>query len=226
MSDQDFFKASFTRREWSRRALVLALAPWSLPAAQAQLASSGDVAKGPRWQVDPFSLGVASGQPRPDSVVLWTRLLIAEADAAHKAQPQMVLCEVFADEALRQPVRQWRVQTDASRAHSVHVIATGLQAGRSYWYRFVSGSASSPVGRTRTSPAENDRVAQLRIAQTSCQHFEQGYFVAHREIARRDVDFVLFLGDYIYESSNPRYMVRKHIGGVPQTLDEYRQRHA
>ncbi len=226
MSDQDFFKASLTRRDWSRHALALALAPWSLPTAQAQPAGSADAAKGPRWQVDPFALGVASGQPRPDSVVLWTRLLIAEADAAHKAQPQSVLCEVFADEALRQPVRQWRVQTDASRAHSVHVIATGLQPGRSYWYRFVSGSATSPVGRTRTSPGDNDKVTQLRIAQTSCQHFEQGYFVAHREIAKRDVDFVLFLGDYIYESSNPRYQVRKHVGGVPQTLDDYRQRHA
>ena len=202
MSDQDFFKAAFTRRDWSRHALALALAPWSLPTAQAQPAGSADAAKGPRWQVDPFALGVASGQPRPDSVVLWTRLLIAEADAAHKAQPQSVLCEVFADEALRQPVRQWRVQTDASRAHSVHVIATGLQPGRSYWYRFVSGSASSPVGRTRTSPGDHDKVAQLRIAQTSCQHFEQGYFVAHREIAKR------------------------HVGGVPQTLDDYRQRHA
>jgi alkaline phosphatase D len=226
MTEPDFFYAAHSRREWGRRALALALAPWSLPTAQAQLAGSGEASKGPRWQVDPFALGVASGQPRPDSVVLWTRLLIAEADAAHKAQAQTVLCEVFADEALRQPVRQWRVQTDASRGHSVHVIASGLQPGRHYWYRFVSGSASSPVGRTRTSPGENEAVAQLRFAQTSCQHFEQGYYVAHREIARRELDFVLFLGDYIYESSNPRYQIRKHTGGVPQTLDEYRQRHA
>ena len=206
--------------------MALALAPWSLPGVLAQPVNGTEAARGPRWQVDPFSLGVASGQPRPDSVVLWTRLLIGDADAAQKAQPQTVVCELFADEALRQPVRQWRVQTDASRAHSVHVTANGLQPGRSYWYRFVSGSASSAVGRTRTSPAENDKVLRLRMAQTSCQHYEQGYYVAHREIAQRDVDFVLFLGDYIYESSNPRYMVRKHIGGVPQTLDEYRQRHA
>ena len=226
MSKQDLFKAMSNRRDWSCRALALALAPWSLPGAQAQTTNGTEAARGPRWQTDPFALGVASGQPRPDSVVLWTRLLIGEADAAFKVQPQTVVCEVFADEALRQPVRQWRVQTDASRAHSVHVIATGLQPGRSYWYRFVSGSASSPVGRTRTSPGEQDKVAQLRIAQTSCQHFEQGYYVAHREIARRDVDFVLFLGDYIYESSNPRYLVRKHMGGVPQTLEQYRQRHA
>ena len=137
-----------------------------------------------------------------------------------------MLCEVFADEALRQPVRQWRVQTDASRAHSVHVVASGLQPGRHYWYRFVCGSASSPVGRTRTSPALNEPVQRLRLALASCQHYEQGYFAVHREMAERDLDLVLFVGDYIYESTNPRFIVRSHEGGVPVQLDEYRARHA
>ena len=181
---------------------------------------------GPAWQGFPFALGVASGQPRPDSVVLWTRLVFSEADAAHQARPQTVRCEVFADEALRQPVRDWQIETDARRGHSVHLIATGLQPGRHYWYRFTCGSAQSPVGRTRTSPAEGERVGRLRIAQASCQHFEQGYYVAHREMAERDLDFVLFLGDYIYESSNPKYLIRAHQGGEPRTLEEYRQRHA
>lgn len=216
----------WSRRDWHRHALALALTPWCRPEAQAQPANGVEALRGPRWQTDPFGLGVASGQPRPGSVVLWTRLLIADSDAAHRAQPQMVVCQVFADEALRQPVRQWQVQTDASRAHSVHVVATGLQPGRTYWYRFVSGQAVSPVGRTRTSPAENEKVERLRIALASCQHYEQGYYVAHREMAGRDLDLVLFVGDYIYESTNPRYQVRKHTGGVPQTLDEYRQRHA
>jgi alkaline phosphatase D len=70
--------------------------------------------------------------------------------AKPKALP--VVCEVFADEALRQPLRQWREQTDARRGHSLHVLADGLQPGRHYWYRFVSGNAISPVGRARTSP--------------------------------------------------------------------------
>ena len=181
---------------------------------------------GPAWQGYPFALGVASGQPRPDSVVLWTRLVFSDADLAHQTQTQSVLCEVFADEALRQPVRHWLIETNARRGHSVHVIATGLQPGRSYWYRFACGSAHSAVGRTRTAPAEAERVERLRLGQASCQHFEQGYYVAHREMAQRDLDFVLFLGDYIYESSNPKYRIRAHQGGVPRTLDEYRARHA
>lgn len=220
-------RSALTRRDWHRMALALALSPWLAPATQAQtLNSASGAAQGPRWQVDPFSLGVASGQPQPDSVVLWTRLHMAEADAPLKAQAINVVCEVFADAALRHPVRQWRVQTDAARAHSVHVVATGLQPGRPYWYRFVCGSASSPVGRARTSPGVNDAVDRLRIALASCQHYEQGYFAAHREMAQRDLDLVLFVGDYIYESSNPQYMLRQHLGGVPKSLDEYRDRHA
>lgn len=219
-------QALMSRREVQRRALALALMPWLGAGAKAQLLQGPAVGPGPRWQVDPFSLGVASGQPQPSSVVLWTRLLLADADAALNTQTMAVVCEVFADEALRQPVRQWRVQTDASRAHSVHVVATGLQPGRPYWYRFVCGSAVSPVGRARTSPGVDDPVDRLRIALASCQHYEQGYFAAHREMAQRDLDVVLFVGDYIYESSNAQYMLRKHLGAVPTLLDEYRQRHA
>ena len=211
------------RRDLNRLALAWALSAWvGLGSANA----SARRPAGPSWQADPFALGVASGQPRPESVVLWTRLVFAEADAAWQTLPQTVVCEVFADEALRQPVGQWPVQTDARRGHSVHALAQGLQPGRPYWYRFVCGSASSPVGRTRTSPAADARVQLLRIGQASCQHFEQGYYVAHREMAQRDLDFVLFLGDYIYESSNPKYRIRTHTGGVPKTLQEYRQRHA
>jgi alkaline phosphatase D len=216
-----------TRRALHRRALALALLPWWGAAAQAPAHAQAVLAStGPRWQQDPFSLGVASGQPQPDSVVLWTRLRITEADAALQAQTLGVVCEVFADAALRQPVRQWRVQTDAARGHSVHVLATGLQPGRPYWYRFVSGTASSPVGRARTSPGLDEPVARLRLALASCQHYEQGHFSAHREMAQRDLDLVLFVGDYIYESSNPQYRLRPHLGGVPQRLDAYRERHA
>jgi alkaline phosphatase D len=214
-----------SRRHWQRMALSLALAPWLAPSAKAQAAAQTATA-GPRWQVDPFSLGVASGQPQPDGVVLWTRLHISEADAALKSQAVSVLCEVFADAALRQPVRQWRVQTDASRGHSVHVVTTGLQSGRPYWYRFVCGNARSPVGRARTAPGLQDPVDRLRIALASCQHYEQGFFSAHREMAQRELDLVLFVGDYIYESSNPQYLLRPHQGGVPKLLDDYRARHA
>ena len=137
-------------------ALAAAWAPWLAPCAQAQSAP-------PLWRVFPFSLGVASGQPQPGSVVLWTRLRIDDADAARREQAVEVVCELFADEALRQPVRQWRLSADARRGHSLHVLADGLQPGRHYWYRFVSGNAVSPVGRTRTSPALNEAVRRLRL---------------------------------------------------------------
>ena len=214
------------RRDLHRRALAWALMPWLSAAAQAQAVSAAAQSAGPRWQADPFSLGVASGQPQSDSVVLWTRLRITPADAALSAQSLAVVCEVFADAALRQPVRQWRVQTDAARGHSVHVLASGLRPGRPYWYRFACGSATSPVGRARTSPGVHDEVDRLRIALASCQHYEQGYFAAHREMAQRELDLVLFVGDYIYESSNPKHLLRKHLGGVPKLLEEYRERHA
>ena len=218
---------TLTRRGWHRLALAMALAPWQAHSAVAQVVGSAQgLGTGPRWQAEPFSLGVASGQPMPGSVVLWTRLRIQEADAALRPQTLSVVCEVFADQALRQPVRQWRVLTDASRGHSVHVVATGLQPGRPYWYRFVCGSASSPVGRARTSPGLHDAVGRLRIALASCQHYEQGHFTAHRAMAQSDLDLVVFVGDYIYESTNPRYRLRQHLGAVPKSLDEYRERHA
>ncbi len=216
-----------TRRDVHRHALALALLPWLSAASQAQaLPGDATAAQGPRWQADPFNLGVASGQPQPHSVVLWTRLRIGDADAALSAQTIAVRCEVFADAALRQPVRQWHVLTDASRAHSVHVLADGLQPGRPYWYRFVCGSAVSPVGRTRTSPALNAAVDRLRVGLASCQHYEQGHFAAHRDMASQDLDLVLFVGDYIYESSNKQHQIRAHDGPVPHTLEAYRARHA
>ena len=210
---------ALSRRDLHRMALAAALAPWAAACAFAQGTPV-------RWQVNPFSLGVASGQPQPTSVVLWTRLLIHEADAAQRAQGVPVVCELFADEALRQPVRQWRLNADPSRGHSLHVLADGLQPGRHYWYRFVSGHAVSPVGRTRTSPALNEPVRRLRLALASCQHYEQGHYAAHRHMAAQDLDLVLFVGDYIYESSNKNFKLRSHESGMPFSLDEYRARHA
>jgi alkaline phosphatase D len=103
---------------------------------------------------------------------------------------------------------------------------TGLPSATELFYRFTVRDAVSPVGRTRTAPAEGADVARWRIALASCQHFEQGAFAAHRDIAEQDVDVVLFLGDYIYESSNPRYRLRAHEGTTPKTLEAYRARHA
>ena len=169
----------------------------------------------------------SSGSPRADGVVLWTRLLIDEADRkralvgdAGANEAVVVHWELFADEALRQLIRHGEVLTDATRGHSVHVPLRDLPAGRAFWYRFRCGDATSAVGRTRTAPAPDSAVQRLRLALASCQHFEQGQYVAHRDIAEQSLDFVLFVGDYIYESSNPRFLVRRHEGGEPITLDD------
>ena len=182
----------------------------------------------PRWLRNPFSLGIASGQPRPDSVVLWTRLLPSaatepswDADAAYP-----VRYEIFGDEALRQSLRHGDLTAGPSHGHSVRVVVDGLAPGRNYWYRFTCGDAVSAVGRTRTAPAANAEVGRMRFALASCQHWEQGFFAAHREIAQRDLDFVMFVGDYIYEGSSPAYTVRQHGSWTPHTLQQYRARHA
>ena len=206
------------RRDFHRAALRLALGGLAV-------AANARAAGPPRWTSDPFALGVASGQPRPDGVVLWTRLLAPETDAA-AADGIPVRCEIYGDAALRQPVQQRDAMAWPSRGFSVHVLAQGLQPGRDYWYRFTCGQAASRVGHTRTAPAPEADVRRLRLALASCQHYEQGFFAAHREIAAHDVDFVLFVGDYIYEGSSPAYTARQHGTATPHTLSDYRARHA
>jgi alkaline phosphatase D len=159
--------------------------------------------------------------------VLWTRLLIDQQDRADSGHdPVDVTVELFADSALKQRVQMAVVTTDARRGHSVHLLVQSLQPSTDYWYRFRQGDALSTVGHTRTAPALQSDVASLRMALTSCQHYEAGLFVAHQEIAQQDLDFVLFVGDYIYESSNAQYTTRKHNTEEPKTLEQYRARYA
>ena len=176
----------------------------------------------------PFTLGVASGVPRPDGVVLWTRLAPRprEPRGGLPNAPVAVRWEMAADDRFAQPLRSGEAIAVPEHAHSVHVEVPGLPPATPLHYRFIAGDHVSPVGRTRTAPAADADVRSLRIALASCQHYEQGAFAVHREIAARDFDFVLFVGDYIYESSNPRLRLRPHEAGTPTTLDTYRARHA
>ena len=210
------------RRQLGQAALACALAQWQLAPAQSQASAV------PRWKSQPFALGVASGLPRPDSVLLWTRL-ITSADGDEPVAPDAALpvtWEVFADPALRQPVRSGQTRAFGSRAFSVHVPVAGLQSGRDYWYRFQCGSAVSAVGHTRTACAPHEAATRLRLALASCQHWEQGHYAAHRDIASQDLDAVVFVGDYIYEGTSANYTIRQHGAPAPQTLAQYRQRHA
>jgi alkaline phosphatase D len=199
-----------SRRAFLGSLIALGAAPALVPA----IAQS-------RFREYPFALGVASGYPHPEGVVLWTRLT-GPLDPV--AIP--VRWEVAADEAMRRIVASGGAEALPEWAHSVHVEPRGLEPDRWYWYRFTAGEAASPVGRTRTAPAAGAAVARLRFAFASCQQYEQGWFSAHRHLADDDVDLVAFLGDYIYESSWGQNHVRKHSGGEPYTLDEYRARYA
>jgi len=174
-----------------------------------------------RFARDPFALGVASGYPQPSGMVLWTRLLGELAPA-----PVPVRWEIAADESMRKIVAAGSVPAQPEWAHSVRVEARGLEPERWYWYRFMAGDAVSPVGRTRTAPRLDAAVERLRFAFASCQQYEQGLFGAHRHIAADAPDLVAFLGDYIYESSWGKEHVRKHTGGEPYTLEDYRARYA
>jgi alkaline phosphatase D len=148
----------------------------------------------------PFSLGVASGSPLPNAVILWTRILADPLNAAATAPVALsVRWEVAEDEGFRKIAAKGVASAVPALAHSVHVDATGLSPGRWYWYRFMLGDAVSPVGRTRTAPAADALPAMLKLAVASCQHWEFGSFGAHRQIAAAAPDLVAFLGDYIYE---------------------------
>jgi alkaline phosphatase D len=177
----------------------------------------------------PFSLGVASGSPLPDSVILWTRILADPFNAAGERPVALpVRWEVAADEGFRRIVAHGSAVAAPELAHSVHVDVRGLAPGRWYWYRFMLGSAVSPVGRTRTAPAAGAMPASLRLAVASCQHWQFGSYAAHRHIAASNPDLVAFLGDYIYEwgaftRDHPPRAVRANESF---TLDQYRARYA
>jgi len=180
------------------------------------------------FPADPFLLGVASGYPTPDGFSLWTRLAPVPLDPVGGMEPLPVdvVLEVAEDDTFAKVVHKARLSAVAELSHSVHGDVRGLRPDRWYQYRFRSGDAVSAVGRTRTAPAIDAAPARLRFAIGSCQHFEHGWYVAHRHLCDEDLDLMLFLGDYIYEGSGSTDAVRRYEGGGPRTLGEYRVRHA
>ena len=213
-------------RSQRRRTLLRMASALAASALVAPLASCVTRAT-PHFSTDPFTLGVASGSPRPHGVVLWTRLLPYPLSGSQLPAENIELnWEVAHDENFRAIAQRGTALATPELAHSVRAEVTGLEPARWYWYRFMAGDAVSAVGRTRTAPAAGADNARLRFAFASCQQYEQGYYAAHRHLAREDLDLVVFLGDYIYESSWGRNHVRKHNAGEPYTLDEYRERYA
>jgi len=211
-------------RNLSRRDFLQALAALGAVGATPGLRAQGPV----RFAGDPFRLGVASGYPRPDTAVIWTRLApdITQANGGLDPVAIPVRWEVAHDEAFSAIAASGSVDALPAWAHAVHVEPQGLAADRWYWYRFIAGGAVSPAGRMRTAPAADASPARLRFAFASCQQYEQGWYSAYRHMARDDLDLVAFLGDYIYEASWGREHVRKHDRPEPYTLDDYRARYA
>jgi alkaline phosphatase D len=154
----------------------------------------------PKFSADPFSLGVASGDPLPDSVVLWTRL--APDPLKGGGMPPVnvpVQWQIALDQKMRNVVRRGIVVATPELAHSVHVDVRGLEPARWYWYQFKVGNQVSRIGRTRTAPALGSRISQFRFAFANCQDWQNGYYTAYHHLAEEELDLVVHLGDYIYE---------------------------
>ncbi len=210
-----------TRRTVLKGAIVLAV----LPVAGF---TAGRI-RGPAI-TDPFTLGVASGEPTVDGVVIWTRLaptpLADDGLGAMPARAVDVEWEVAADDRFRRVVARGIAVAAPELGHSVHVELTGLRPGADYFYRFRTAGHVSPAGRTRTAPAPGS-LAPMTMCFASCSNYEQGWFTAYRRLADEHPDLVLHLGDYQYEyAAGSSGDVRRHAGSETVTLADYRQRYA
>jgi alkaline phosphatase D len=213
---------SITRRELLRQAsgwaVCLAVPAGCADAAALAAAHSNDLVASDYA----FLHGVASGDPLPDAIILWTRVTPRDTTAAVS-----VRWEVAADSAFREVVGSGKLDTDAARDFTIKVDADGLAAGTVYYYRFVVGELSSPVGRTRTAPS--GAVARLRFGVASCSSYAHGYFHGYRSLSRRlDLDAVIHLGDYLYEYRSGEYGDVRSYEPEHEILsvDDYRTRYA
>ncbi len=175
-----------------------------------------------------FAHGVASGDPTADAVIIWTR--ISGLDV-----PEVIVdWAVALTPGFEKLVASGRTTTTAERDWTVHVDVRGLQPGTAYYYRFGAAGQRSPCGRTRTLGV--GAIDHTRFAFVSCAKFNAGYFNVYRRLAARtDLEFVLHLGDYIYEASNtpPAGQTPGADIGRPfeprhecRTLADYRERYA
>ena len=184
-----------------------------------------------------FRHGVASGDPRPRRVILWTRVTptAAATPGSGKGPRAEVRWQVATDRRFRKVVAQGTVRTGPARDHTVKLDARGLRPDTAYFYRFSYRGRFSPVGRTRTAPAHGALPKRVRFGVVSCANLEAGYFHAYRHLAKRgDLDAILHLGDYLYEYGVGEYaMGQRNVVVRPHSprheivrLRDYRQRHA
>lgn len=211
----------FLRHTWHGVGASLSLA--MLPASELLAAA--------RWHSNPFTLGIASGDPTPHGIVLWTRLAPEPADPGSLGRRAIpVGWRIATDTGMRRVVARGVAPAPAELAHSVHVEVDGLKPGRDYFYQFDVRNEESPIGHFRTAPSRDEIVRSLRFAFVTCQDWPSGYYVAYRDMLQQDLDIVLHLGDYTYE-----YAIAGITGrGIPvpegfgeETVDlrTYRLRH-
>lgn len=190
----------------------------------------------PVFRADPFSLGVASGDPAADGFVIWTKLAPEplRPGGGMPARPVEVRWEVSTDERMTRVIRSGLAGAKPQLGHSVHVELGGLEPGREYFYRFEVGGLRSPVGRAKTFPAPGS-TAPVRFASAGCQRYEHGFFTAWRRIAGDRLDFIAHYGDYIYEykamkpDPDGKLVIARDMPGMPAkclTLADYRNRYA
>lgn len=212
---------ALNRRAFVFSGLALAGLPWRAQAASLVIKrqqSLGD---------NPFTLGVASGDPTPTGATLWTRLAPRPLEEGGMPNENIEVRWVVAhDEGLTRIAREGRAIATPLFAHSLHVDVEGLEPDRWYYYGFFTGNESSPVGRVRTMPALSAKSDRLRYAFASCQHYESGLFTAYEHMAQDDLDLIAHLGDYIYEGPGREKQIRKHVGPKLDSLADYRNRHA
>ena len=198
-------------------------------AAAGVLGAQPATAAGDWRQQDPFTLGIASGDPTSSSVVLWTRLAVdphvLDGRGGMPNIPVPVRWELATDERFRSIVRRGTETAVPEEAHSIHVELEDLPADSEFYYRFRTGRHVSPVGRTLTTPPAGS-TRNLRMVHLSCSHWEGGWFTAYRRAAEDRPDLVFGLGDYIYEGGPGKSEIRKHPHKLCTTLEDYRLRYA
>lgn len=181
----------------------------------------------PKSQEYPFTLGVASGDPLPDGVVLWTRLAPRPLmGGGMPANPVDVQWEVSEDQSFHRIVKEGKTVAAPEYGHSVHVEVDGLQPDRWYHYRFKMGEEASPTGRTKTAPSFDKDLKELNFAFASCQKYTHGYYTAYEHMVNENLDVVFFLGDYIYEKNEQGQIERRHLPDREiYSLEDYRIRY-
>ncbi|CAM3740390.1 alkaline phosphatase D family protein [Mesobacillus zeae] len=177
----------------------------------------------------PFTLGIASGDPLHDGVVLWTRLAPDPLNGGGmNPHPFPVQWEISEDPDFKKVIQRGIEVSKPQLGHSVHVEVSSLKPATWYFYRFKAGPHTSPSGRTKTSPARHSHVDNVTFAFASCQNWPTGYYTAYQHMAKDDLDLVIHLGDYIYEGRHNSTGVRPIDKDFPEiyTIDDYRNRYA